>query len=183
MIDQPLGGILRPPVLTRPLVAWRFRDGRPPLLVLGDLRQDAMHAVAHAGPTYGFTGLWPSRANVSFDGALAQGVHAVDVMVEASLYDPARAAAGRSAPAHVAAQRAGDAPRRPRMMTIDAYLVPGDVDWPPSKPAKAGPSGSPPWPGCAKCSRCRASGWPPTSKHPNQDAARRAETSPEFPGR
>ncbi|MER6006737.1 DUF2975 domain-containing protein [Nonomuraea angiospora] len=157
-------------------------------LVLGVLASltrliaDVILAVPTAKADYGFTGLWPSHANVSFDGALAQGVRAVDVMVEASLYDPARAPLlaalhlltwlpnalvmlfplfwlVRITSRGVAGDRAlfsADTVRdlrrigailtlgslaacaldfaaktaAARMMTIDAYLVPGDVDWP-----------------------------------------------------
>ncbi|MCP2357158.1 hypothetical protein HD597_004178 [Nonomuraea thailandensis] len=47
--DEPFGGILRPPVLARSLVERRLGDGLPVLLFGGYLRQDAVHAVAHAG--------------------------------------------------------------------------------------------------------------------------------------
>lgn len=157
-------------------------------LVLGVLASltrliaDVILALPTAKADYGFTGLWPSHASVSLDGALAPGVRAVDVMVEASLYDPARAPLlaalhlltwlpgglvmlfslfwlVRITSRGVAGDRAlfsADTVRdlrrigavltlgslaacaldfaakstAARMMTIDAYVVPGDVDWP-----------------------------------------------------
>ncbi|RVX40933.1 DUF2975 family protein [Nonomuraea polychroma] len=157
-------------------------------LVLGVLASltrliaDVILALPTAKADYGFTGLWPSHASVSLDGALAPGVRAVDVMIEATLYDPARAPLlaalhllawlpgalvmllplfwlVRITSRGVAGDRAlfsadtvQDLRRigailtlgslaacaldfaaktaAARMMTINAYLVPGDVDWP-----------------------------------------------------
>ncbi|MGN9841109.1 hypothetical protein ACTMTI_23585 [Nonomuraea sp. H19] len=61
------------------------------LAFLARLVAGVILAVPTGKADYGFTGLWPSRAGVSLDGALAPGVRALDVMVEATLHDPARA--------------------------------------------------------------------------------------------
>ncbi|MER7367083.1 DUF2975 domain-containing protein [Nonomuraea wenchangensis] len=61
------------------------------LAFLARLIADVILALPTAKADYGFTGLWPSHARVSLDGALAPGVRAVDVVVEATLFDPARA--------------------------------------------------------------------------------------------
>ncbi|MFG1612408.1 hypothetical protein ACGFI3_06595 [Nonomuraea wenchangensis] len=61
------------------------------LAFLARLIADVILALPTAKADYGFTGLWPSHARVSLDGALAPGVRAVDVVVEATLHDPARA--------------------------------------------------------------------------------------------
>ncbi|MEV6030489.1 DUF2975 domain-containing protein [Nonomuraea sp. NPDC052116] len=152
------------------------------LASLARLIADVILALPTVKADYGFTGLWPSHARASLDGALAPGVRAVDVMIEATLYDPARAPLlaalhlltwlpgalvmlfslfwlVRITSRGVAGDRAlfsADAVRdlrrigavltlgslvacaldfaaksvAARMMTIDAYVVPGDVDWP-----------------------------------------------------
>ncbi|GAA3707685.1 hypothetical protein GCM10022224_086570 [Nonomuraea antimicrobica] len=152
------------------------------LASLAGLIADVMSALSMAKADYGFTGLWPSRADVSLDGALAPGVRALHVTVEATLHDPARAPMlaalhlftwlpgalvlvfslfllVRITSRGVAGDRAlfsTDTVRdlrkigtiltlgslaacaldfaaktvAARMMTVDAYVVPGDVGWP-----------------------------------------------------